>query len=410
MRPPSWKWAVCGLLLLATMLNYMDRLTLNQMSLRIKEDFELDNKGYGWLESAFGLAFAAGAICGGWMVDRWNVRWVYPTAVLFWSAAGGLTGLVTEYNELLLCRIMLGFFEAIHWPCALRTTQRILSPDQRTMGNSILQSGAAVGAIVTPLIVLALLDLTGTWRYPFVVIGGLGLLWVVLWLILVKPADLALPQSQAPGAGAGGAAARESLAHIFLQKRFLVLVILVVSINITWHFFRVWMPLFLQTRHKYTETFTQFFTSAYYLSTDAGSLLAGLATLGLVRRGWSVHGSRVMVFSCCALLTCLSVLAASLPPGKLLLAVLLIIGFGALGLFPNYYSFSQELTVKRQGILTGTLGCVNWIAMAQLHLLVGGWVDRTQSYTLPIALVGLMPLVAVAALLLLWGKKEVKQA
>src|SRR5262245_30029597 len=92
-RPPSWRWWICGLLLLATMLNYMDRLTLNLTAVRIMEAFRLDERDYGLLESAFAYAFALGAIISGWMVDRWNVRWIYALAVLAWSTAGFATGL-----------------------------------------------------------------------------------------------------------------------------------------------------------------------------------------------------------------------------------------------------------------------------------------------------------------------------
>src|SRR6266481_9782782 len=93
-RPPrsgAWKWWVCGLLLLATMLNYMDRLTLNQMAKRIKDGLLLSNEQYGELEGAFGIAFALGALGFGWAVDRWSVRWVYALALLAWSGAGFVT-------------------------------------------------------------------------------------------------------------------------------------------------------------------------------------------------------------------------------------------------------------------------------------------------------------------------------
>ena len=152
-RGPSWKWLVCGLLLLATMLNYMDRLTLNLIPARIMGEFGLDVAQYGQLESDFGIAFAIGAIIFGWMADRWNVALLYPLAVLGWSAAGFATGMVQGFFGLLLCRSLLGLAEAGNWPCSLRTTQHLLPPRQRSMGNSILQSGAAIGAIITPLLV-----------------------------------------------------------------------------------------------------------------------------------------------------------------------------------------------------------------------------------------------------------------
>src|SRR5438128_89851 len=103
-RSPGWKWWVCGLLLLATMLNYMDRLTLNLSSKLILMDLGLNESDYAQLESAFAFAFALGAIVFGWMADRWNVRWLYPAALLGWSVAGFVTGLTHTFFLLLLCR------------------------------------------------------------------------------------------------------------------------------------------------------------------------------------------------------------------------------------------------------------------------------------------------------------------
>jgi hypothetical protein len=110
------------------------------------------------------------------------------------------------------------------------------------------------------------------------------------------------------------------------------------------------------------------------------------------------------VFGLCALLTTSSVVAAQLPSGLLLLGLLLVIGFATLGLFPAYYSFSQELTVRHQGKLTGALGCICWMSMALLHEVVGDSGARTGSYSAGVAGAGLLPLLGVAALWLLWGK------
>jgi ACS family hexuronate transporter-like MFS transporter len=451
-RGAAWKWWVCGLLLLATMINYMDRLTLNLMSVRIMTVFQLDEVHYGQLESGFAVAFALGAICIGWMADRWNVRWIYAASVFVWSLAGFATGLANGFAALLMCRIFLGLAEAGNWPCALRTTQRILPPAQRTMGNGILQSGAAIGAILTPIIIerVAPSDLSGSWRYPFMVIGAAGATWGVLWLLSMRYSDLAIPPS-AQGQSLGGilvwllllqgiglalrAFAGEwswmplvgtSLISILgiggvicwllrmtrdeatMPRRqfirgFFVLAVLVVTINIAWHYFRAWLPLFLQRQHDYDERFSNHFMIAYYVATDLGSLCAGVTTLWLARRFLSVHGSRVVVFFVCAFLTCLSIVAALLPAGPMLLGVLLVIGFAALGLFPNYYSFSQELTVRHQGKVTGALGCINWLAMALLHELVGDSIKRMGSYSLGMALAGLAPMAGFLVLFLCWG-------
>lgn len=452
-RSSNWKWWVCGLLLLATMVNYMDRLTLNQTAKRVMAEVGFDERGYGELESAFAYAFALGAVLFGWLSDRVNVRWLYPVALLAWSVAGFATGLVSGFYGLLACRFLLGLAEAGHWPCALRTTQHILPPAERPMGNSILQSGAAIGAILTPLLILTLPKEPGTWRYPFLIVGAVGASWVVLWLASVRSTDLSRddpPDSSSPLilllvlAGLFGVKSavrwtpnlpgwlpltvsfavstvgivlvlgwllrstrqdEESDRAVFL-RRLGVLVVVVTMLNGTWHYFRAWLPLFLQNQHGYDEDFMNWFLLAYYVSTDIGSLAAGSVTLGLVRWGLPVHRSRVVVFTGCALLCTFAGLAAFLPRGPLLLGVLLVIGFGALGLFPNYYSFTQELTARHQGKLTGALGCSCWLAMAPVHEAVGDVVKETGSYSAGMAAAGFAPLVAVAALALFWGKES----
>jgi ACS family hexuronate transporter-like MFS transporter len=456
-RGPTWKWSVCGLLLLATMVNYMDRLTLNQLADPILKDFGLTPREYGQLESAFGVAFALGAILMGWVVDRWNVRWIYPAAVLVWSLAGFLTGLAQGFVSLLACRFLLGLAESGNWSCALRTTQHILSPKERTLGNGILQSGAALGAFLTPLLILGVLRFTDSWRPSFLIIGALGLVWTAAWLRTVRTDDLArTPLARPPSLVAILAwlwllYSWDLATHIADQKelvpawaplavkvvvtvlgivgvvvwlaratrgetrlprrlffcRFAALAVVVVAINITWHFFRAWLPLFLQQQHGYSLEQTNLFSIAYYVCTDLGSLAAGFAALALAHRGMGVHASRLLVFAACALVTTLSLAAAVLPAGPPLLGVLLVIGFAALGLFPAYYSFSQDLTVENQGKLTGALGCICWMALALLHEVVGDVVKRTGSYSSGMATVGLAPLVGLAALLLLWGRTPV---
>src|SRR5688500_2859554 len=175
------------------MINYMDRQTLANAAVRITKQFALSQEQYGSLELAFGWAFAVGSIVFGFMVDRISVRWVYPAVLLLWSATGFATGWVQDYDQLWWCRMLLGLFEAGHWPCAIKTTQRLLDPKDRSMGNGLLQSGASIGAVLTPLIMRVLLtDQLDSWRFAFQVVGAIGLLWVPFWLWLVKSNDLSV--------------------------------------------------------------------------------------------------------------------------------------------------------------------------------------------------------------------------
>ena len=87
-RSTRWRWSVCGLLLLATMLNYMDRQTLANAAVRITREFHLNQEQYGNIEAVFAYAFAAGSLVFGWLADRVSVRWLYPTVLTLWSLAG----------------------------------------------------------------------------------------------------------------------------------------------------------------------------------------------------------------------------------------------------------------------------------------------------------------------------------
>ncbi|MFN9914105.1 MAG: MFS transporter, partial [Pirellulaceae bacterium] len=139
------------MLLLASAINYMDRQTLANVGLRVTTELSLKEQQFGALETVFGMAFAAGSLIFGFLADRLSIRWLYPLVLLLWSAVGFLTGFIESYSQLLLCRGLLGFFEAGHWPCGLKATQALLNPGQRPLGNSVLQSGTSIGAIITPL-------------------------------------------------------------------------------------------------------------------------------------------------------------------------------------------------------------------------------------------------------------------
>ena len=406
-RGSVWVWWICGLLLLASTINYMDRQTLSNTSKRITDEFKLSDEQYGNLELAFGLAFACGATVFGIIADKTSVRWLYPIVLLLWSMMGFLTGFVETYAGLLLCRLFLGLFEAGHWPCALKTTQRLLPPDKRTLGNSVLQSGTAIGAIITPLIMkMMLTDQPGSWRPVFQVLGAIGVVWVVLWLVSVRQHDLSHIEPTAEKASSSQPTGEHdaSLFDAVFSRKFLVLLIVVISINACWHLFRVWLPKFLQQGRGYTETAMLNFNFWFNVMTDVGCLSAGALTATLAYRGWSVHGSRCLVFGLCAGLVSCGGLIPWLPQGPALLAVLLLVGAGALGLFPCYYSLSQELTKTHQGKVSGLLGTFAWLTSSPLHPLFGRWIDQTKSFDLGMAMASLTPLVGFAALCLLWPR------
>ena len=395
--PHFWKWYVCGLLLLATTINYMDRVTLANASVRVTKEFGLSEEQYGNLELYFGWAFAVGSLVFGLLADRVRVYWLYPVVLAGWSIMGMVSGWTSSYSELLVCRILLGFFEAGHWPCALKTTFALLDTKDRTMGNSVLQSGASIGAIVTPQIMKALMtDDIGSWRGAFVIVGAVGLGWVVLWFVSMRPREL---ETTPPVEKAAGG---PQLFDLILSKRFWALALLITGTQTVWHIYRVWLMKFLQTGRGYSEAAALDFQSAYYIATDVGCVLAGVVSIWLAKRGLDAHGARRWVYAGACLLTSLSVALPWLPQGWLLLGVLLIIGGGALALFPCYYSFVQEISATHVGRITGLLSMWVWAVTSPLHKLFGWIADKTGSYDEGLVIAGLAPWLGVIAMKLLW--------
>jgi ACS family hexuronate transporter-like MFS transporter len=309
---------------------------------------------------------------------------------------------------------MLGFFEAGQWPCALAASQRLLSSRQRTLGNSILQSGASLGAIATPQVILLLnKGGPGGWRLPFQVVGASGLVWIAAWLMVIRPRDLQIATEGLAGEKAdsasgtaddlNGVAAETETSRSTLIRRFLLLIVVVITINLCWQYFRAWMPMMLEDQYGYSKDQTQHFSSLYYLVAGIGCILVGLLVKWLAGAGWTVHQARMAAFTVCVLLTAVSALTSLLPASGLLLVSLLAIGFGSLGQFPAYYAFTQELSVRQMGKITGVLSFLTWTSTALAQSLIGRWIDRTGSYTEVTFFAGLVPLLGWLGLALFWN-------
>jgi MFS family permease len=387
---------------MATMINYMDRQVLANVSKRVIDFLDLDKAQYGNVEWAFGTAFAVGSLLFGYLVDRVSVRILYPCVLLAWSAVGFATGYVESYSSLLVCRTLLGIFEAGHWPCALIVIQTILTQKDRAFGNSILQSGASIGAIITPLIIAGIFYFNTeaeAWRRPFQYVGLFGALWAGLWIMAVPKGSL----NRKPFTSETSLTS-EWFWALIRNPRFWALAIMVSSINGAWQLIRAWLPLFLKEGREYSETATLYFNAAYFLATDVGCLAAGIGATMLSHRGTSVHASRLIVYSICAGLACLTCVAAYMPAGWLLLSLLLVVGAGTLGVFPCYYAFNQELSETHLGKTAGVLSCIGWIASSPIHRLFGSYVDQSKSYDLGLAIVGFFPLIGLIAMLILWPR------
>jgi ACS family hexuronate transporter-like MFS transporter len=396
-----WRWGVVWLMFLATMINYMDRQTLGATAEYVKQEFRLSEEGYGWVEFWFGIAFGLFQFPAGFLADRVNLRWLYAGALLLWSAAGFLTGMADSVLMLMACRVVLGIGEAFNWPCAVGIVRRLIPLEARSLANGIFHSGASLGAVVTPLVVLALVGADGTnWRLVFQVVGALGLGWAVLWFWCLR-GERGEAISRPPAEDGADGAAPLSFGRILLLRQFWITLAVGVTVNLCWHFYRIWLPRFLVVDLQFTPQDVLYVLVGFFVAADLGSLAAGYLTRRLTQAGLSVERSRKVVMLATALLCVLSTPAALLMEPWVTLPLLFVVGAGAMGGFANFFALSQEIAPRHTALCLGLFGSLSWLVIAVLQPPIGALVDRIGTFAPSLIAVGFVPLLG-ALLALFW--------
>ena len=203
----NFRWVICGLLFLATTINYMDRQVL---SLTWKEfiapDFHWTDSHYGTITGMFSLFYAIANLFAGKFIDWMGTKKGYLIAIFVWSvgaclhaacgwtaiglAGGSITALTTISVWLFLaCRMILAVGEAGNFPAAIKATAEYFPKKDRAFSTSIFNSGASVGALAAPATIPLLARAWG-WEMAFIIIGALGFIWMALWVWLYeKPAQ-----------------------------------------------------------------------------------------------------------------------------------------------------------------------------------------------------------------------------
>jgi ACS family hexuronate transporter-like MFS transporter len=405
-------------MMLATLLNYMDRQVLPQIATELKEAYGLDDARYGLVGRNFAWAFAVGSVFFGFVADRVGPRLLYPVVLVGWSAAGLATPLVRDpaftarfdfdepgsgaYAWLLYCRTALGFFEAGHWPCALLTARQILTAKDRPLGNGLLQSGASLGAVLVPLYIMVVRNLGGGWELAFWTIGGAGLVWVPLWLALVRRGDLSHPPPRDEHHGAGPPAVpHPPFDWVRFVCVYTALFAIILGISSSWQFIREWLPKYLKEARQFSADATDVIVPGYYITAEIGCFGSGLLVRWLVARGRTVHSARVASYAVFAAITAAAALAP-LVGGWEAVALISVAGAGILGLHPLYYALGQELPAKHMAFLSGLLAAAAWFVVGAVQEAMGAHIKATGSYDVGFVIAGLAPLAGLVALLVLW--------
>jgi len=179
--PSRARWTICALLFAATTINYMDRQVIGLLKPTLAHSLGLTEIHYGYVVAAFQVAYAAGLMVAGRLVDRLGTRVGYALFMGVWSLASMAHALARSALGLGIARFFLGLGEAGNFPAAVKTVANWFPESERSLATGIFNSGANVGAILAPA-VIPWITLHFGWRAAFVSTGLFGLPWMAWWL------------------------------------------------------------------------------------------------------------------------------------------------------------------------------------------------------------------------------------
>jgi len=384
---PRRTWLICGLLLLATVLNYLDRQVISLTAEQIMAEFHLDRQQFGEVVSSFRYSYAAVQLFGGWVVDAAGPMLVFPIAVALWSAAGISTGWSQTIGGLHRCRFLLGVGEALNWPCALKTTEQLLQPRDRSLANGIFNGGTAIGAMIAPVVVTVLVRKSG-WRSPFIFSGALGGIWVCLWAFSMR--------GQSAKMSGRPIAIRQIpsiMASIARRKEFSLLMASAVIINGVSYFLADWIPLYLKTDRGFGFAQGNALSILVYAGLDSGNILTGFFVRRAVMLGATIGNARnVALGASCVLMSCAPV-AGFTRWRFLALACIALTAVGVAGFLVIYLTAVQEVDPLHVGTTAGMLGGLGNLVYGMLAPGIGRLSDQHQTAVI-FSLIGILPWVA----------------
>ena len=189
------RWIVLAILFLITTINYADRATISIAGPSISASLKLNPVSMGYIFSAFGWAYVASQLPGGWLLDRFGSKRVYSISIFLWSVftlmqgeAGFFAGMAAIV-VLFSLRFLLGAAEAPSFPANSRIVAAWFPEAERGTASAIFNSAQYAATVVfAPL--MAWLVHAFSWHYVFVVMGTLGLLVIPVWNKLIfNPMD-----------------------------------------------------------------------------------------------------------------------------------------------------------------------------------------------------------------------------
>jgi len=385
----SLRWVMIALAFVATATTYAERQALAVVVPVLRDEFRMSSSAYSRVIFAFMLAYTLMNGVSGLVIDRLGTRAGYALTTAWWSVAAMLQGLARGPRSLGICRFLLGMGEAGNWPGSVKVVAEWFPIRERALASGIFNSGAALGAIVAPPVVVWIVLRAG-WRAAFFAVGMAGLLWVLVWSLVYRT----------PRPTTGETKRRSPTTWRLFRHRFVwSFTVAKVFIDPVWYFYVFWFPEYLKRQRHLDLASIGRYAWIPFLIAGFGNLLGGWFSGFLLSRGLTLTRARKSALTPFVLLMTATIPAVLVKdvPLSFALVSLAMLGYTAvnanlLALPSDVYPASVVATVWGFASVGSGFG-------GMVFALLTGWVVDRYSFVPAFVGFGLIPLIA---LLIIW--------
>ena len=282
------RWRIALLVSAAIAISYLDRQTLPVAVGAIGKDIPLSNEQFSTLQSAFLLAYALMYAGGGKLSDALGTRLGFTVIMIFWSLACASHALALSFVMLAGSRFLLGMGEGGGFPAATRAVAEWFGTEERATAMGVINGGTAVGAVIAPPLIALILGFT-SWRWIFLISGGLGLVWVIWWRV-----SYFVPAHR--GEDSGNRAPNENTdvrwVDLLRVREVWGLVVAKFLSDAAWYFYLFWLPKYLYDARGFNIKGVGTFAWIPYAAAGIGCLAGGWFSSYLLQRQFSLGIAR----------------------------------------------------------------------------------------------------------------------
>jgi MFS transporter, ACS family, hexuronate transporter len=307
----SQRWFVVSLLFLAGVINYLDRAALSIAAPLIQKDLHFSHAQMGIVFSSFFIGYALFNFVGGVLSDKVGAKRVFGTAMGVWSVFCGATALASGIGSLIVLRVLFGMGEGPFSSSNSKMVNNWFPRKEVASAIGVISSGTPLGgALAGP--VVGFMAVQFGWRWAFVAIMLLGLLWLVLWTVTttehphenarVTPDEIELiraGQADEHAIAHSADGARLGLRHFLKKPIILATAFAFFSYNYVLFFFLSWFPTYLTEAHHLSLRDMSFATVIPWLLGSIGLAAGGfISDLILRLTGRPLLSRKIVLASC----------------------------------------------------------------------------------------------------------------